>query len=236
MIKELSIIIPVFNEEKNIAEVLQKIFSLQLIDGIEKQIVIVDDCSSDDSVTQIEKIIPANRRDVVFIKQKMNGGKGSAIRAGLGSVTGDYVIIQDADLELNPEDINKLLKIAITHCAEVVYGSRFLTPQLHPIPAKTRLANYFLSFITSLLTTKKITDMETCYKLIKSEFILHLKLKEERFGFEPEITMKLLRKKNIKFREASIYYKARNVNDGKKIGIKDGFRALYCLIKYRFDD
>lgn len=234
MIGKLSIIIPVFNEEKNIEEVLKNIFSLQLPFDIKKQVIIVDDRSTDESASRIEKLLSENNADTHFIKQKVNGGKGSAIRAGLSVATGDYLIIQDADLELNPQDINKLIEVAISQKADVVYGSRFLNKQPYPVPLKTKIANRFLSLMTSLMTARRITDMETCYKLIRSALLQNIQLKENRFGFEPEITMKLLRNKNIVYREFPVSYKARSLNDGKKIGLTDGIRALICLIKYRF--
>lgn len=234
MIGKLSIIIPVFNEEKNIEEVLQNIFSIQLPFDIKKQVIIVDDRSTDESASRIEKLLSENNADTHFIKQKVNGGKGSAIRTGLSVATGDYLIIQDADLELNPQDINKLIEVAISQKADVVYGSRFLNKQPYPVPLKTKIANRFLSLMTSLMTARRITDMETCYKLIRSALLQNIQLKENRFGFEPEITMKLLRNKNIVYREFPVSYKARSLNDGKKIGLTDGIRALICLIKYRF--
>lgn len=234
MIGKLSIIIPVFNEEKNIEEVLKNIFSLQLSFDIKKQVIIVDDRSTDESASRIENILRENNAGTHFIKQKVNGGKGSAIRAGLSVATGDYLIIQDADLELNPQDINKLIEVAISNKADVVYGSRFLIKQPYPVPLKTKIANRFLSLMTSLMTVRKITDMETCYKLIRSSLLKNIQLKENRFGFEPEITMKLLRNKDIIYREIPISYKARSANDGKKIELTDGVRALICLIKYRF--
>ncbi len=234
MIGKLSIIIPVFNEEKNIEEVLKNIFSLQLPFDIKKQVIIVDDRSTDESASRIEKILHENTADTHFIKQKVNGGKGSAIRAGLSVATGDYLIIQDADLELNPQDINKLIEVAISQKADVVYGSRFLNKQPYPVPLKTKIANRFLSLMTSMMTARRITDMETCYKLIRSALLQNIQLKENRFGFEPEITMKLLSNRNIIYREFPVSYKARSLNDGKKIGLTDGIRALICLIKYRF--
>lgn len=234
MIGKLSIIIPVFNEEKNIEEVLKNIFSLQLPFDIKKQVIIVDDRSTDESASRIEKLLSEKNSDTHFIKQKVNGGKGSAIRTGLSVATGDYLIIQDADLELNPQDINKLIEVAISQKADVVYGSRFLNKQPYPVPLKTKIANRFLSLMTSLMTARRITDMETCYKLIRSALLQNIQLKENRFGFEPEITMKLLRNKNIVYREFPVSYKARSLNDGKKIGLTDGIRALICLIKYRF--
>lgn len=236
MITKLSIIIPVFNEEKHIGEVLQNIISLQLAHNIAKQIIVVDDFSGDQSVKQIEETLRNDSSEIRFIKQQVNGGKGSAIRRAIEDVTGDYLIIQDADLELNPKDINLLINEVVLHQADIVYGSRFLKKQPYPIPFKTRLANRFLSLITSLLTRKKITDMETCYKLFKLQLLDDIRLFENRFGFEPEITMKLLKKKNIIYREVPITYKARSQKDGKKIGFNDGLRALYCLVKYYFND
>ncbi len=161
-------------------------------------------------------------------------GKGAAIRTGLQSATGDYVVIQDADLELNPEDINLLLNESVTKNLDVVYGSRFLNRTQNQKFSLSLVANKFLTWLTGFLVQRDITDMETCYKLVRSELITSLCLKENRFGFEPEVTMKLLRNRSIRFGEVAITYKPRTTEEGKKIGWKDGVRAVWCLLRYRF--
>ncbi len=236
MIKTLSIIIPVFNEEETVHSVLEKVCRVILTNAIAKEIIIVDDTSNDGSATEVEKFIAvnANKCNFSFIRHDVNKGKGAAIRSGLKKVTGDYIIIQDADLELDPNDYNKLLSVAITKNADVVYGSRFLQKQNHNMRFSSKAANLFLTWFTKILLGKKITDMETCYKLIRTSLIKNLTLTENRFGFEPEITMKLLRNAHTSFYEVPISYRARTTVQGKKIGITDGLRAIYCLAKYRF--
>jgi glycosyltransferase involved in cell wall biosynthesis len=236
MIKTLSVIIPVFNEEKTIYAVLEKVCQTQLINNIQKQIIVVDDTSGDNSGERIREFIDKHRSiyDIKFVSHPLNSGKGAAVRSGLELVTGDFTIIQDADLELDPSDFNLLLKKVLDENADVVFGSRFLKKQEHSIPFKTRLANKALTFFTRIVTGKYLTDMETCYKLIRTSIFKSFTLYENRFGFEPEITVKLLQKKEVVFKEVPITYKARTVQQGKKIGITDGLRAIVCLIKYRF--
>lgn len=235
MIQKLSIIIPVFNESETIISVLEKVSDVQLINNIAKQIIIVDDHSSDNSleaITQFKNKHP--QADITIVKQQVNMGKGYAVQTGMSKATGDYIIIQDADLELNPDDFNILLKTSLDQNAQVVYGSRFLKKQQSQVPLLTLMANRILSMVTSLLTGKKVTDMETCYKLIDRSLLQNIQLKENRFGFEPEITIKLLKNNNIHFVEVPISYQPRTKKMGKKIGVKDGIRALYCLTRYRF--
>jgi glycosyltransferase involved in cell wall biosynthesis len=235
MIRTLSIIIPVFNEEKTIYELLNSVCSTKLIHGIQKQIIVVDDTSSDGSHRHIEEFIKDyNTHSICFIRHATNCGKGAAVRSGLAIASGDFTIIQDADLELAPSDYNLLLQEAIDHRAQVVFGSRFLKAQLQAIPLKTCIANKTLTILTRLVTGKQLTDMETCYKLIRTDLFKSIELKENRFGFEPEITVKLLRKREVRFKEVAITYHARTTQQGKKIGVKDGIRAIYCLLKYRF--
>ena len=238
MLTTLSIIIPVFNEEKTVHDVLEKVCTVQLIHNIKKQIIIVDDTSRDGSVLEIEKFLKTNsqQHELIFLKHSANKGKGAAIHTALKAATGDYIIIQDADLELDPNDFNKLLAIALEKNADVVYGSRFLEKQNHNMPLLSKAANNFLTLLTKFLAGKNITDMETCYKLVRASLLRNLVLKENRFGFEPEVTMKLLRNRKIIFHESPVYYKARTSQQGKKIGVQDGLRAVYCLVKYRFFD
>jgi glycosyltransferase involved in cell wall biosynthesis len=230
----LSIIIPVYNEEKTVEQLLARVAELQLTEGFEKQIIVVNDASRDGSLAGIERFIKACSQEITFLNHRENRGKGAAIRTALSAAKGDYIIIQDADLELEPRDINLLLSEAVNNQKDVVYGSRFLKKSSTQKITLSYLANQFLTWLTGALVGKKITDMETCYKLIKSEWIKSVDLKEDRFGFEPEITMRLLRQKNIRYGEVPITYVPRTADEGKKIGWKDGVRAVYCLIRYRF--
>lgn len=233
-IKRLSIIIPVFNEDTTVYEILQSVSGVKLIAGIEKEIIVVNDCSIDESEGRIQRFIadfPSQK--IKYIRHEINHGKGAAVRNGLEHVTGDFIIIQDADLELDPNDMNVLLRAAIEQEADVVYGSRFLNRG----KAKTQLsqhyfANVFLTKLSNLFSGLKITDMATCYKLIRSEVMNKIKLQEDRFGMEPEITAKLAAVKGIKITEAPISYSARSKSEGKKIGWKDGFRYIYCIVRY----
>lgn len=236
VIKKLSIIIPAFNEEKTIVQVLEKVSELELLNNIEKEIIIVNDCSTDSTFQVIENFITNNKqKSISSFHHLRNKGKGVAIHTGIANVTGDYVLIQDADLELNPAEINDLLNEVIINDSKVVYGSRFLVDNYE----KTNyfwhiLGNKFLTKLTNLFSGLQLTDMMTCYKLIPADILLSLKLKESRFGFEPEVTMKLAKMKGLKIKEVPISYIARSQNEGKKIKIKDGLRVIYCVLKYKF--
>ncbi len=234
MIQKLSIIIPVFNEEKTILQVLEKIRDLQLINNTQKEVIIVNDFSSDNSSQMIDRFLEQHPDlDFQVEHRAKNMGKGSALHYGIKMASGDFLIPQDADLELDPNDINLLLKKANEQNLDVVYGSRFLNGH----QGKKGLglfANLLLTSISRQLTGWPLTDMETCYKLIRSEYIKALDLKEQRFGFEPEVTVKLSKNKSIKYGEVSIKYEVRSYHEGKKINWKDGLRALYCIFKYRF--
>ncbi len=233
---KLSIIIPVFNESKTIVEVLLKITDLGLFHGFEKEIILVDDCSSDGSDRLIDNFIqklPAGDSNIRLIRQKVNQGKGAAVRRGIEAATGDYLIPQDADLELDPGDINVLLDYAIAHDSMVVYGSRFLgRTAISDMGVLQKAANLFLTRLSNVLSGQKITDMETCYKLIKTSVAKSLRLRENRFGFEPEITAKLSKIKGIRIAEVPISYFPRNKAAGKKINWKDGVKAMYCIVRY----
>lgn len=231
--KKLSVIIPVYNEAQTIAEVISVLHHLPLINGIEKELIVIDDCSKDESRKVImERMADLNNASIRFIRHETNKGKGGAIHTGIKEVSGDYVIIQDADLELVPAEINDLIKVVLDKKADVVYGSRFLNKKIKGGSWVSNRANAFLTFLSNLIFGIKITDMETCYKLIPANVFKSLQLVEQRFGFEPEITAKLAKHKDLKWAEVPITYNARNAEQGKKIGWKDGFRAVWCILKY----
>ena len=230
--KKLSIIIPVYNEDKTIGKVIEIISDLNLNHSIEKQIIVVNDCSTDSSVAEIEKALDRCSVDHTFINHEVNTGKGGAIHSGIQSANGDYTIIQDADLELNPAEINDLIEKVISGGADVVYGSRFVNTGFTGGSRLSNMANSFLTRLSNLVFRIKITDMETCYKLVPTEEFKSLKLVEKRFGFEPEITAKLAKNRSLKWAEVPISYNARTEEQGKKIGWKDGVRAVWCILKY----
>lgn len=234
MINILSIIIPVFNEEKTIHLILNKIKGVVLENNLQKEIIIVDDCSTDNSVLTINNYINNNPSiDIKLYKLKKNSGKGAALKNGFKNASGDYIIIQDADLEYDPEEYNLLLSPVFKDGADVVYGSRFIGGNPHRVLFFWHsIGNKFLTNLSNMFTNLNLTDMETCYKLIKKEILESITLNEKRFGFEPEITAKLARIKGIKIYEVGISYYGRTYDEGKKIGWKDGFRAIYCIIKY----
>ena len=230
----LSVIIPVFNEENTIVEILNSLEKVILINNIKKEYIIVNDCSTDNSIKTIENYIKINNSNHIKVFSHLkNKGKGAAIHTGIKESTGDYVIIQDADLEYNPQEFNLLLKPVIDGFADVVYGSRFIGGNPHRVLFFFHtIGNKFLTFLSNALTNLNISDMETCYKLFKSSDLKGLKLKENRFGFEPEVTAKISRIPKIRIYEVGISYYGRTYEEGKKIGWKDGFRAIYCIIKY----
>ncbi len=229
---KLSIIIPCFNEEKTIEEIVAKV---AMFKTLEKEIIIIDDCSSDNSREIIEKI-SQNNNEVQFIFQKVNRGKGSAIRKGFEKASGDILLIQDADLEYDPADYDKLIQPFLEADADVVYGSRFLGGKYVRLHFFWHyVANKILTLITNIVTNLNMTDMETGYKLFKKKAIDSITLKENSFSIEPEITVKLAKKGYI-FYEVPISYRGRSYQEGKKITLKDAFIAIYCIIKYKFFD
>lgn len=233
-LKKLSIVIPAFNEGKTIHLILDKVKQVKLIHDIQKEIIIVDDFSSDDTEKAIQKYIANNAAlKIQYVKHTHNMGKGAALHTGIKTATGEFLIIQDADLEYDPEEYNDLLKPVVNGFADVVYGSRFIGSNPHRILFFWHTTgNKFLTFLSNLFTNLNITDMETCYKLFNTQLIQSIKLSEKRFGFEPEVTAKIARIPNVRIYEVGISYYGRTYLEGKKIGWKDGFRAIYCIFKY----
>jgi glycosyltransferase involved in cell wall biosynthesis len=232
--KKLSIIIPAYNEAKTIHLILNKVKEVTLLNNIEKEIIIVNDCSNDATEEVIINYINQNNDITInYYKHKINKGKGAALHTGIQQATGDYLVIQDADLEYDPNEYNILIKPIIDGFADVVYGSRFMGGKPHRILFFWHtIGNKFLTFLSNMLTNLNLTDMETCYKMFKTDLIQNIKLKENRFGFEPEITAKIAKISKIRIYEVGISYYGRTYEEGKKIGWKDGFRALYCILKY----
>jgi glycosyltransferase involved in cell wall biosynthesis len=236
MIQKLSILIPAYNEGATIHLILDKVKAVVLDNNIEKEIVIVNDCSKDDTVARVEAYMAANPDlDIRLYSQPVNMGKGAAIQRAIKECTGEYLIIQDADLEYDPAEYNLLLKPVFVDNADVVYGSRFMGHHPHRILFFWHsIGNKFLTNLSNMMTNLNLTDMETCYKLIRSELAKKIVIKERRFGIEPEITAKLAKMRPIRIYEVGISYYGRTYEEGKKIGWKDGFRAIYCIFKYRF--
>ncbi len=229
MKKKISIIVPVYNEEKTIEEIIKKVNQVQL--PLEKEIIIVNDASEDNTqekIKNLKKIYP----NIKYFVHRKNFGKGAAIRTGLKHSSGDVIVIQDADLEYNPEEFKKLLKPILENKTEVVFGSRLLGKLTGFNIPLHYYGNKLLTFLTSILYHKKITDMETCYKMMTKKVVESLNLKSYRFDIEPEITAKLLKNK-IKIVEIPISYDCRSFKEGKKITWKDGIVAIYTLLKYR---
>ena len=233
-IETLSIIIPVFNESKTIRKILNKVRNIELISGIMKEIIIVNDCSTDDTEQIIQDYIKENHSHKFrYFKHESNLGKGAALQTGISNATGDFMVIQDADLEYEPEEYNDLLKPVLMGYADVVYGSRFMGGNPHRVLFFWHsIGNKFLTFLTNMVSNLNLTDMETCFKLFNTKIIQSVQLKEKRFGFEPEVTIKISRITGIRIYEVGISYYGRTYNEGKKIGWKDGFRAILCIIKY----
>lgn len=232
----LSIVIPAFNEAATIHLILSKIKDTQLIGGLQKEVLIVDDCSTDNTESAVKKYQTENPELFIrYFRNKKNKGKGFSLARGLKEATGDFVIVQDADLEYDPEEYNTLLKPMLYNNADVVYGSRFMGGSAHRILFFWHsIGNRFLTFLSNAATNLNLTDMETGYKLFRKEIINQISLKENRFGFEPEVTAKVARIKGIRIYEVGISYYGRTYEEGKKINWKDGLRAIYCVVKYNY--
>ena len=231
---KLSIVIPAYNEAKTIHLILDRVKEVQLIHGIRKELILVNDCSTDNTEEVLQEYMRNNPSlDIQYFKHEVNRGKGAAIHTGIARATGEYVVIQDADLEYDPEEFNLLLKPVVRGAADVVFGSRFLGGNSHRVLFFWHsIGNKFLTRLSNMMTNLNLTDMETCYKLFKTSIIQQIQFKEQRFGFEPEVTAKISRIKNIRIYEVGIAYYGRKYHEGKKINWRDGLWAFWCIIKY----
>lgn len=233
-IKTLSIIIPAYNEGPTIRLILDKVRGVELTSGIRKEIIIVNDCSRDNTEDVIREYLEEYPdQGFRYLAHEVNQGKGAALHTGIKHATGEYLVIQDADLEYDPEEYNILLKPVIQGFADVVYGSRFMGGNPHRILFYWHsIGNRFLTSLSNMFTNLNLTDMETCYKLFRSDIIQSLPLREKRFGFEPEVTARVSRVPKVRIYEVGISYYGRTYAEGKKIGWRDGFRAIWCIMKY----
>ena len=231
---KLSIIVPAYNEARTIHLILDRVAEVRLIADIEKELILVNDCSTDNTEGVLLDYIKMHPElNMQYFKHEVNMGKGAAIHTGIQRATGEYLVIQDADLEYDPEEFNFLLKSVVRGDADVVFGSRFLGGNSHRILFYWHsIGNKFLTRLSNMFTNLNLTDMETCYKLFRTDIIQAIKLEEKRFGFEPEVTAKIARVPNIRIYEVGISYYGRTYEEGKKIGWRDGFRAIWCILKY----
>jgi glycosyltransferase involved in cell wall biosynthesis len=225
----LSIIIPCFNEINTLKPLLDAVWAAPYSD---KEIIVIDDCSTDGTRELLQSVIMPARRVCQIIYHSTNQGKGAALRSGIAAATGDIVIIQDADLEYDPQEYPRLVDPILRNRADVVFGSRFLGGDAHRVLYFWhRIGNGALTLLSNMFTNLNLTDMETCYKAFRREIIQGIKIEENRFGFEPEVTAKIS-KLNCRIYEVGISYYGRTYSEGKKIGWGDGFRAIYCILKY----
>jgi glycosyltransferase involved in cell wall biosynthesis len=232
--QKLSVVIPAYNEEKTIQTVLRAVASVELIGGFEKEIIVVNDCSKDGTESQIMAFKAQNPTvPIAYFKHEVNRGKGAALHTGIRHATGTYLVIQDADLEYDPQEFNILLQPVVDGHADVVFGSRFMGGKAHRILFFWHsIGNKILTFASNMFSNLNLTDMETCYKLFRTDMVQSLDLKEQRFGFEPEVTAKISRIPDIRIYEVGVSYYGRTYAEGKKINWKDGFRAIYCILRY----
>ena len=234
MSQVLSIVIPAYNEGRTIHRILEKVKAVRLVQDIQKEVSMVNDSSKDNTEEAIENYQQANPElPIVYKKHEKNQGKGAALHTGIEMATGDFIVIQDADLEYDPAEFNVLLQPILDDFADVVYGSRFMGGKPHRILFFWHsIGNKMLTMASNAFTNLNLTDMETCYKMWRSEIVKSVKLKEKRFGFEPEVTAKVSRIPKVRIYEVGISYYGRTYEEGKKINWKDGFRAIYCILKY----
>ncbi|MEY5048068.1 MAG: hypothetical protein RLZZ175_1427 [Bacteroidota bacterium] len=234
IINKLSIVIPAYNEGNTIHFILDKVKAVELVNGIQKEVIIVNDCSKDHTEQAIISYMEKNTElNIQYFKHEVNKGKGAALHTGISKATGEYLVIQDADLEYDPDEYNILLKPIINGFADVVYGSRFIGGKPHRILFFWHsIGNKILTSLSNAFTNLNLTDMETCYKVFNTKTVQSLTLRENRFGFEPEVTAKISRIPKLRIYEVGISYYGRTFEEGKKIGWKDGFRAIYCILKY----
>jgi glycosyltransferase involved in cell wall biosynthesis len=233
-VQTLSILIPCYNEEQMVSDVLKMVSRAEMMFQVQKEIIIIDDGSSDNTPACIQQFIQENPgMPIKLITHQTNRGKGACIRSGLTLATGQVIIIQDADLEYDPSEYNKLLMPIVKGHADVVYGSRFRGSEAHRVLFFLHtIGNKLLTFWSNVFTGLNLTDMETGYKMFTADVILKINLTENRFGFEPEVTAKISRIKNIRIYEVGISYYGREYEQGKKIRWTDGMRAIYCVLKY----
>jgi len=226
----LTIVVPVYNEEKTVPALLRAVLAAPLQDGVDRELVVIDDASTDGTAEALAQF--ADEPRIRVLRQPVNQGKGAALRRGFAEARGDLVVVQDADLEYDPRDLQRLLAPVLEGRADVVYGSRFVGSEAHRVLFFWHMVgNRFLTLVSNMVTNLNLTDMETCYKLFRTEVLRRIRLEEDRFGIEPEITAKVARL-GVRIYEVGIGYAGRTYDEGKKIGWRDGLRALFCIIKY----